>query len=247
MPKIVENNTLAPDYPLALPNPETTSLQTIELFLGMFAHELRSQVAGTVQVCRYIREGKNKDIYLRALDRATLDTLLVLDNMLTTVKIRAGKLDITTVNESFQFKAWIHPLIRSFDDAAAIQRKDINLTLYPSLEEAFITTDKVKLGQIIQNLLTNALKFSYPNTCIAVKCHILLAGLTIQVINQGMGIPPGKAATLFDPYEQLDKGLAGSGLGLYLSRLYSQALGGSLTVKSNHGNTVFTLTIPVYR
>jgi signal transduction histidine kinase len=249
MPDTFKNSAFVANSPSTLlpSSRETTSLRTIELFLGMVAHELRTQLAGIVQVSQYIQEGKNKEFYLRALNTASLGTLHVLNNMLTTVKINAGKLDITTETESFHFNTWVKSLIQPLEDTAIIQRRDICLTLHSSLEGAIIITDKVKLGQILQNLLTNALKFSYAGTCIAVKCHIQLAELTIQVINQGISIPPAKIDSLFKPYEQLDNGFAGTGLGLYLSQRYVQALGGTLTVKSDTGNTVFTVSLPVYR
>ncbi|BAV05083.1 Histidine kinase-, DNA gyrase B-, and HSP90-like ATPase [Filimonas lacunae] len=247
MPETSKNNSLSPHSLVAVPTGGNTSNHTIELFLGMFAHELRAQIAGTVQACLFIRDGEKRDDFLQAIETTTLETLHVLDNMLDTVKIHNGKLNITVIYAPFCFKTWIVTLISTFKASATQQKKSISLTFDPSLENATITSDEVKLGQIVQNLLSNALKFSHRETTIQVKCYKMTTGITIQVINDGIGIPPEKAERLFMPYEQLDKGFAGAGLGLYLSNLYAQALRGSLTVISHQGNTVFTLFVPVYR
>ncbi|OMP74708.1 HAMP domain-containing sensor histidine kinase [[Flexibacter] sp. ATCC 35208] len=245
MPISLESNTITTLPPAALA-PQSTP-QSIELFLGMFAHELRTQVAGTIQVCRYIREGSMSEAFFQALETTTLDTLHILDNMLATVKFHNGKLDITPAYCQIDFRSWITPVIRQQERTAALQQKDICLILHPSLENIQVTTDPVKLGQILQNLLSNALKYSHPGTVITVKCRLESDVICLQVINQGMEIPPEKASRLFIPYERLDNGLAGTGLGLFLSAQYAQALSGALAVQSEQGNTVFTLTLPIYR
>jgi signal transduction histidine kinase len=219
--------------------------KVMQSFIGMISHELRTQFAGIVQICQYIQEGKNIDLYQRALNVASHSTLHILDNMLTTVKINAGKLNIQATNETLRFSTWIKPLMYPIEAAGLIQRKDICLTIHPSLERADITTDKIKLAQILHNLLVNALKFSYAGTCIAVKCYIRETGLIVEIVNQGIGIPPNKMDSLFKPYERVYDGFAGTGLGLYLSQLYAETLGGVITVQSEEkAATAFTVYIP---
>ena len=244
MPISFEINTITPLPQAALDQKSTP--QSIELFIGMFAHELRTQVACTVQVCRYIREGSKSEAFFQALEPTTLDTLHVLDNMLATIKFCNGKLDITPVNCMIHFRSWITRLIRQQEQAAAFQEKDICLIVHVELEKIQVTTDPIKLRQIVQNLLSNALKYSHPGTVITVKCTLESSIISLQIINQGMEIPPEKACRLFMPYETLDNGLAGTGLGLFLSAQYAQVLGGALAVQSERGNTIFTLTLPVY-
>jgi signal transduction histidine kinase len=244
-----KNKSIAvPPPPVNPPNPserlDIANIHTMELFFGMFAHELRSQLSGIVGASRYALEEKRNNFYLRAIHTISLNTLHVLDNMLTTVKVNVGKLDIRAEKEPFGLKNWIKTFIQPLEDMASIQRQDICLTIHPSIERAIINTDQIKMGQILQNLLTNALKFSYTGTCIALKCYSRDAGLTIEVMNQGIDIPYNKLDCLFKPYEQLDSGFAGTGLGLYLSWLYAQALGGTLTVQSDKGSTIFTVYIP---
>jgi signal transduction histidine kinase len=247
MPDTFKNNSLPPHSLIPLPARGNIATRTIELFLGMFAHELRTQIAGAVQACWYMRKGQDWETYLHALEVTTQETLHILDNMLTTVKIHEGKLNIAVIDAPFHFKTWVAALINTFSATILLQNKSIWLTIDPTLEDITITSDEVKIGQILQNLLSNAIKFSHRGTTITVNCYKLSTGFSIQVINKGIGIPPEKAERLFMPYERLDEGLAGTGLGLYLSNLYAQALRGSLTVNSHQGNTVFTLFIPVYR
>lgn len=101
------------------------------------------------------------------------------------------------------------------------------------------------MSQILHNLLANALKFAYPHTCIAVKCHAEDTGLVLQVNNQGNGIPADKMELLFKPYQQITGSYGGAGLGLYICRLYAEAMGGRITVQSEENTaTIFTVTIP---
>lgn len=220
------------------------SLKTIETFLGMFAHELRTQISGIPTACYFVQNGIQSDFYLHAIDAVTQDTLHVLDNMLQTVKVRQGKFDIKLINETFPFRNWIEGRIQSFECAQLNREKCINLIMSPSLLNANITTDKIKLGQVLHNLLTNAMKFRFRNTSILVKCETICEWLVIRVENQGKTIPQDKISYLFKPYHQLDKSHAGTGLGLHLSRLYIEALGGTLVLNSDACITILTVTIP---
>jgi len=224
---------------------EAATIPTMELFFGIFAHEIRTQLSGIVQFLQSILEGQDTDFYLQTINAISHSALDILDNLLTTVKIQAGKLDIKSEKETFCFDSLIKPLIQSFEATAIIHNKSICLTHSPLLDDITIATDKVKLGQILYNLLTNALKFGHPNTNIGINYQVDGNGITIQVTNQGSGIPADKIAILFMPYQQLEGGYAGTGLGLYLSQLYAQALGGKIMVQSeSEALTVFTVNIP---
>ncbi|WP_142683027.1 sensor histidine kinase [Chitinophaga polysaccharea] len=220
-------------------------VHTMEIFFGVFAHEIRGQIAGVVQCSQSIQEGKDTHFYLQTINAIGHNALAILDNMLTTVQYHAGKLDIRAVKETFHFAHWIKTVVRHFETAAALQEKRICLTILPSLDNTDLTTDKVKLGQIVHNLLANALKYSYPATCIAVQCYLEDTSLVLQVANEGMGIAADRTDDLFKPYGQLGKGHSGTGLGLYLSQLYVQELGGTITVQSEEkATTIFTVQIP---
>lgn len=225
-------------------------IHNMEVFFGIFSHELNTQLAGIRQCYECILEGKtngkiNTDYYLQAIDTISSNAISVLDNLLTTVKFHAGKLDIRVEKETFCFGSWVKTIIVPFEASTTPQGKDICLTLHPSLQEAEIVTDKIKLGQILHSLLANAVKFSYPGTCIVVKCYTADTMLSLQVINQGDGIPADKIEILFKPYQQVENGYGGTGLGLYVCQLYTESLGGKIEVQSEEkATTTFTVYIP---
>jgi signal transduction histidine kinase len=225
-------------------NSPIEQLRTMETFLGMFAHELKTQISGIPTACYFAQQGINSGFYLHAIDTVAQNTLHVLDDMLQTVRIRQGKLEIRPVNETFPLRSWIEARIQSFETSLLNREKSINLIISPALFNANITTDKVKLGQVLHNLLTNAMKFRFRNTLILVKCESICECLIIRVENHGKTIPQEKISYLFKPYHQLDKSHAGTGLGLHLSRLYIEALGGTLVLNSDADITTLTVTIP---
>jgi signal transduction histidine kinase len=229
--------------------PQDAILRSMELYFGIFSHEINSQLAGIKQCCESIQEGKaigrdNTDFYLQSIHRISCNALNVLNNLLTTVKFHAGKLDIQLKKETFCFSSWVKADIQPFEADTVRQGKNICLTLHPILLNTDITADKVKLGQILNNLLANALKFSYPGTCIVVHCYMKDSGLIMQVINQGDGIPGEVLPVLFKPYQQLVEGSSGTGLGLYICQLFVEAMSGKIDVVSEEKTTVFTVHIP---
>ncbi|WPQ66599.1 ATP-binding protein [Chitinophaga sancti] len=109
----------------------------------------------------------------------------------------------------------------------------------------YIITDEIKLGQILKNLIDNALKFAPSDTDILI--HISSLGetrLLFQISNQGEGIPADKIPFLFQPFQPIDEGLGGMGLGLYISKLYAASLGGDLILaNSDKKGTTFLFLI----
>ena len=223
---------------------ENDTLKTMELFLAMFAHEIRTQLSGVVQACQYAQEGTRRNFYLSAISAVIQDTLHLLDNLLKTVLFRNGRLVLDTHKESFPFKPWITSIVQSWEAEKTVQQKELNLIINPALEHCSITTDKIIVGQILHNLLSNALKWSYKGSCILIDCHLTGERLTITVENKGNTIPPEKINRLFEPYYRLDNSYAGTGLGLYLSKQYADALEGDISVQSKDCCTAFTVNIP---
>jgi signal transduction histidine kinase len=106
-----------------------------------------------------------------------------------------------------------------------------------------------RVTQILVNLLSNAIKFTPAGGRVHVDCTASADLVTVRVSDTGMGIPPEKLESIFEPFMQLAQGLAeresGIGLGLAISRDLARAMKGDLTVESKVGKgTCFTLTLP---
>jgi signal transduction histidine kinase len=132
--------------------------------------------------------------------------------------------------------------------------RDLHLTIPPDL---MIWGDPVRLQQILINLLSNAVKYSQPGTSIEVSGKVVVASgsagasprrerspraaeprafVEISVRDHGHGIPPEQIPLLFNRFARLPRDLAspvgGSGLGLYLCRIFAEGMGGTIQVES---------------
>ena len=112
-----------------------------------------------------------------------------------------------------------------------------------------IETDEAKVHQIVSNLVENALKYSPPDTRITVRGAPMGAGLVVSVEDEGRGIPEEVQDKIFDRFYQVDssatRSVGGTGLGLYICRKMTDAIGGKLWLeRSGPEGTVFRLWIP---
>jgi signal transduction histidine kinase/CheY-like chemotaxis protein len=115
-------------------------------------------------------------------------------------------------------------------------------------EPARLDTDRTKLGQIVRNLVSNAIKFTERGE-IRVRTRLTDDRLIITVADSGIGIEAGDRERIFEEYGQVDSHLqrkvTGTGLGLPLARRTAERLGGSLSVASEPGvGSTFTVEVP---
>ncbi|WP_270935492.1 sensor histidine kinase, partial [Falsiroseomonas oryzae] len=109
--------------------------------------------------------------------------------------------------------------------------------------------DAGRLRQVLDKLLSNAVKFTPAGGRITVSARATAEALEIRVADTGIGIPPAERERMFEPFTQLDSSLArrfqGSGLGLHLARTLAVALGGTLSLEDPPGpGTVAVLRFP---
>jgi CheY-like chemotaxis protein/anti-sigma regulatory factor (Ser/Thr protein kinase) len=129
-------------------------------------------------------------------------------------------------------------------------RKNLAL-LFPNKtddNQDYIVTDEVKLIQILENLLNNAIKFTHAG-CIELKYIIVDNSIKILVKDTGIGIHNESTEIIFERFRQADPSISvnygGTGLGLSISKSYAQMLNGTLQVESQPGiGSEFMLTLP---
>ena len=129
------------------------------------------------------------------------------------------------------------------------QRGDIRLVLECRAEQARVNADADRLLQVMANLLSNAIKHSPPHSEVRVLLYGVPQGWRIDVMDQGPGIAPGFREQLFGKFAQADgsdrRALGGTGLGLYISRLLVERMGGSISAQSEHGQgSTFSVVLP---
>lgn len=226
--------------------------RSVEQFLGVFAHELNSKLAGAASALESIIASNeysnfcnnpNMAFYFHSLEHIVANTTNALDNMIRTVKFRNGILDISVVKTAFQIHSFIDTCcvpFRLYQETTGKRlyiHNDIN-------NDQQLITDGIKLGQVIHNLLDNAFQHSHPSSVIKVISYKQNGCINFSIENSGNIIPGKDIENIFDLYYQVQPGYTGSGIGLYLSKLYTEILGGRLEVISKEGKTRFTVCIP---
>jgi signal transduction histidine kinase len=219
-------------------------------FLAMMSHELRTPLNAIGGYVQLMQLGVPEPVptshldYLDRLKRSQQHLLGLINSVLNYAKLEAGRVEFAVqpvpVHELAQsVEAMVTPL------AAA---KGLAYEWQPPHEPLVALADPEKAAQILLNLLSNAVKFTPAGGRIALSAHADGPRVALEVSDTGVGIPPEKLETVFDPFVQLDTGYArqqeGTGLGLAISRDLARGMGGELTARSavGHGAT-FTLAL----
>lgn len=207
--------------------------RTKTAFLANCSHEIRtplSAILGFVDLIRLgaISEAERND-YLDIITRNGQALAQIINDILDVAKIEAGHLQVTHARVA------LNDLVEEVAGLLRIKAREKGLELFVEKEArvpAFISSDPVRLKQILINLLGNAVKFTERGS-VTLSLKLLPRGcLGFLVKDTGIGIPFAKQDRLFKVFSQVDDSstrlYGGSGLGLVLSRRLAQALGGNV-------------------
>ncbi|MGE5481053.1 MAG: PAS domain S-box protein [Chloroflexota bacterium] len=140
-------------------------------------------------------------------------------------------------------------LVREMIDEVKVTDKSFHkFVLKPENEKVEMLTDRNFLRHVMRNLLSNAIKFSPANSEVDVELKLAGDNVRIDVRDKGIGVPPEDLDTLFEPFNRGRNvgAISGAGLGLAIVKRYADALGATVSVRSemSKGST-FTLEIPI--
>lgn len=218
------------------------------LFLSNMSHELRTPLNAIIGFGNLLST-KNSNLndeqkeWCKCIITSSLHLKDTLNNILDFSRMEAGNLLIE--------KEWVD-IFDLCDELLSVCKhhiiyKSIRLYIIPytNLPQK-IKTDKIKLKQVLLNLLNNALKFTNKGYVKLIVKQVEENGVNMidfEVIDTGIGIPKEKMAKIFEPFEQLDSGLTrkyeGAGLGLTISKNILKAMNSDLEVKSDVYGTSF--------
>jgi PAS domain S-box-containing protein len=179
-----------------------------------------------------------------------IDRLIeLIDNLLSFARIETGETQLTLEDI---------PLWQLVDEAVdlvgeRIKRRGLSVTTQYESDDLVVRGDRVKLGQVFTNLLTNAVKFNREGGSIAVAARRGRGGFVeIEVADTGIGIPPEEQERIFERFYQVDSGsrrrYEGTGIGLSIVREILRLHGCSIRVASTPGEgTTFAFTLPLAR
>jgi CheY-like chemotaxis protein/signal transduction histidine kinase/CHASE3 domain sensor protein len=232
---------------------ETTGKYKSE-FLANMSHELRTPLNSILVLARILKDNKPANLsedqikYASVIFNAGNDLLTLINDILDLSKIESGKLEMQ--NEAVNISDILADMEMLFAEVAANKR--IKYTTSIADVSPVVITDKVRVEQVIKNLLSNAFKFTPESGSIAIN---VIPGDKPQTVSfcikdSGIGIPPDKQKVIFEAFQQADgstsRKYGGTGLGLSISRELAVLLGGSISLTSNPGEgSEFILTIPV--
>ena len=251
--EILEERVKARTAELVAANQRLTALnQQKDEFLGIAAHDLRSPLASIIGLMGMMIDSPpiQEDRDLHEMFRMAKDMgegmIDLLNNYLDVAKIARGKLH--TQPEWVNVADYIREAVR-FNRLQA-ENRSIRLTARIEADLPLTTYDPGCLRQVFNNLVGNAIKFSAPETTIALEAARKGDALEAAVRDQGPGIPEGEAGRLFDLFvtaeNRVSCGVRNHGLGLAICKKIVEAHGGVIGVESEAGRgSRFYFTIPL--
>ncbi len=217
-------------------------------FLGIAAHDLRNPLGAIHGFSELLEEhlsDKYKD-YASMIVRESSKMLQLLNDLLDISKIEAGKLDLKKTENEYVGLVDNNIKINSF----LAQKKKIILVSEFGIKKQVLSIDAGKIEQVLNNLISNAIKFSLPGSVIRVKIFKKDNEIVTQVIDQGQGIPKDEIDILFNPFKKtsvLPTGRESShGLGLAIVKKVVEGHNGTVSVASELGKgSTFSFSLPL--
>ena len=224
-------------------------------FLANMSHELRTPLSAIIgyseMMLEEMAEGDGVDLApdVRKVEGNARHLLGLINDVLDLSKVESGKMDVYV--EEFE----VEPMLRDLAGTAGslVSRKANRLELEIVDGVGTMRSDVTKVRQVLLNLLSNAAKFTEGGVItLRASRHGAEpddARLVFSVEDTGLGMTPEQQAKLFKRFAQAEASTArdygGTGLGLSLCRAFSELLGGTVEVESEHGRgSTFTLVLP---
>ena len=220
-------------------------------FLANMSHELRTPLNAVIGFSDVLKEeyfgalNPKQGQYVKDINESGQHLLSLINDILDLSKIEAGHMDLDLAKFSV-------PL--AIDNAMVLVREralrhQLQLRVQIAPEVSDIVADERKFKQILINLLTNAVKFSYPGGWVEVVAQRDTNGVMVTVKDSGMGIATEDQAAIFEEFRQLKSAgsakFEGTGLGLSLAKRLVELHGGRIWVESEPGKgAAFSFTLP---
>lgn len=209
-------------------------------FLAVMSHELRTPLNAILGFSELFKQqmmgplGSPKYVeYANDIHNSGVHLLAIINDILDLAKAESGKLELA--ESEIDLNEMIDATVRMCNPKATDSK--VTLAFKPAHRELLIRADERLLRQVVLNLLTNAIKFTYPGGHVEITAGAShSSGLTLLVKDSGIGIPKADLDRVLRPFEQVESALArqhgGTGLGLPYSKKIIEIHGGTLTLSS---------------
>lgn len=228
--------------------------QAKSVFLANMSHELRTPLNAVIGYTELIREDAEifgyKEIApdLDKIHVAANHLLSLINDILDLSKIEAGRHEV--IWETFELSELLNDVASTIAPAASNKNNDFELAVDEGLGQ--IRADRIKLRQILLNLLSNACKFtSEGNITLRVSQETTDLGdqFVFEITDTGIGVSSEKLQQLFEPFIQADSSTTrkygGTGLGLTITQHFCKMMGGTISAESEKGQgSTFRVRLP---
>lgn len=221
-------------------------------FISTATHGLKAPLTGIKWNLEILFEDKSQKIspvtkkVLREIYSTCTQVISTISDVLRVNKLT--KLNVHERAESFDPADFVTCFKPSLESLAKSRGREIRFTLAGADMKVFI--DKDVFRDIVENLVSNAVKYSKPGDRVQLRLHQLSGQMALEVEDHGIGIPESEQRNLFQEFYRatnaVEKQIEGSGLGLYIAKAEAKAWGGDLSFvsKEDVGST-FMLTLPL--
>jgi signal transduction histidine kinase len=219
-------------------------------FLANMSHELRTPLNSLIILANILSSDDKLNADQKGSIKVILknaeDLLSLINDILDISKVEAGEMSFNLAH--YDFKELLKDLEDLFLPVAG--KKNIKWTLDNSVDLSFLKTDRIRFGQILKNLLSNAFKYTKSDGQVILKAYQQGEKVIIEVIDSGIGIPSDKQKTIFEAFKQVDGSISrkygGTGLGLSISGQICGHLDYDITVSSEESKgSTFSIAIPL--
>jgi signal transduction histidine kinase len=240
---------------------EQTRQQAIELensnkikdeFLGVMSHELRTPLNIIMNYAEAMRMGTFGELSSEQ-ERGTEKIRIQARQLLSLINgiLEITKIESSTVTVQTDTIDLIDFMTETTSDYILPEEKDLALEWDYPTELPIIVSDRVKLKQILTNLINNAIKFTDEGS-VKISARVLPDQETVEfaVTDTGLGIPEELLPCIFDKFRQIDsattRNYSGAGLGLFIVKNFVELLGGTIEARSQVGmGSAFTVRLPI--
>jgi signal transduction histidine kinase/AmiR/NasT family two-component response regulator len=218
-------------------------------FLATISHEIRTPLNGVLGMAQAMEADEMTGPQRRRLDvirRSGESLLVLLNSVLDLSKMEAGKLELEEGEVDIADAACL--ALDAFSAAAVEKGLDLIFDIAPQARGIY-AGDPVRVGQVLYNLVSNAVKFTAKGS-VSLLIERPAGALVIRVTDTGIGVAPDQHENLFEKFVQGDASVTrrygGSGLGLAISRELVARMNGAIDLESEVGQgSTFIVTLPL--